>query len=209
MLRNHAPLLLAAALLAAGCTPTNSRPAAAPSATRPNHAGQSLWHLIDENGKTLTQLPDDDATVTAVRRTVVLHSGVVDNRDHRSITGSASQEFTFYSKGFADKLRSQRYDTKLSELFTSNRLVTRQTSIAWYRSTFPQDMTTAKVEMDSVIEFTSADQSYLKTNKFELNKPYTQHRTVSLTKTDGKWTIVGIEKDRLTQEAATIPKPTP
>ncbi|GGV29729.1 hypothetical protein GCM10010495_52390 [Kitasatospora herbaricolor] len=211
MLRRTAAPILAALLLSAGCSSAHTAPvppAAGTSAapTAPDHSGQSLWHVIDSNGNTVTQLGDDDPVVTAVRKTVVLHSGAVDNRDHRTIGESTTQEFTFYNKGFADQLRSQQYDTKLAALFTANHLTTRQVSIAWYRSTFPEDMTTAKVQMDSTIEFTEADPAYLSTNKFELNKPYTQHRTISLTKTGDTWTITAIEKNPL--EAPAPPKPT-
>ncbi|MEU3460680.1 hypothetical protein ABZ721_12075 [Streptomyces sp. NPDC006733] len=204
-----APLLLAAALLAAGCAPDHSTTAdSAAAPTPPGHSGQSLWHVIDADGKTITQLPDDDPVVTVVRKTVVLHSGAVDNRAYRTIADSAAQEFAFYNADFADALRAQHYDAGLADLFTTNHLATHQTDIAWYQSTFPKDMKTAKVEMDSTIEFTAADQSYLDTNKFELHRPYTQHRTVSLALAHGKWAIVAIEKGRLTRQAPTLPKPT-
>ncbi|MFD3533795.1 hypothetical protein [Streptomyces sp. NPDC058664] len=195
MFTRRASLPLVAVLFAAGCTTAATPGGTAP--TRADLSGQSLWHVIDKDGGTLTQLPDDDATVTAVRRTVVLHSGVVDNRDHRTIEESAAQEFTFYDKGFAGKLRSQQYEKKLAELFTGNALATRQTGVAWYKSTFPRDMTTAKVEMDTVITFTAADRNFLDSHKFALGKPYTQHRTVNLAKIAGKWTIVAIQKGPL------------
>ncbi|OKI25686.1 hypothetical protein [Streptomyces sp. CB03911] len=211
MLRRTAAPILAALLLTTGCSsaPTAPGPPAAGTSivpTAPDHSGQSLWHVIDSNGSTVTQLGDDDPVVSAVRKTVVLHSGAVDNRDHRTIGDSTAQEFSFYNQAFADQLRSQQYDTKLAALFTTNHLATRQVSIAWYQSTFPKDMTTAKVQMDSTIEFTAADPAYLSTNKFELNKPYTQHRTISLTKTGDTWTITAIEKNPL--EAPAPPKPT-
>lgn len=202
MLTRTAPLILAALLLTAGCSSAHTTPsppaAGTPAApTAPDHSGQSLWHVIDSNGSTITQLGDDDPIVTAVRKTVVLHSGAVDNRDHRTIGDSTTQEFAFYNQDFADQLRSQQYDTKLGALFTTNHLATRQVSIAWYQSTFPKNMTTAKVQMDSTIEFTEADPAYLSANKFELNKPYTQHRTISLTKSGDTWTITAIEKNPL------------
>ncbi|WP_030689243.1 hypothetical protein [Streptomyces globisporus] len=194
----RAVLLLAAALLAAGCTTTGT-PAKSP-APRADLSGQSLWHVIDEDGRTVRQLPDDDPTVTAVRKTVVLHSGVVDDRDHRTIEQSAQREFAFYSRDFAGELRSQQYEKKLSALFTDNGLATRQTGLAWYESTFPQDMTAAKVEMDTVITFTEADRPFLNASNLALDTPYTQHRTVSLAKTGGKWTIVAIQKGPLTPQ---------
>ncbi|GHH69080.1 hypothetical protein GCM10018781_27060 [Kitasatospora indigofera] len=207
MLRRTAPLILAALLLTAGCSSAHTAAGTPAAPTAPDHSGQSLWHVIDSNGSTVTQLGDDDPVVTAVRKTVVLHSGAVDNRDHRTIGDSTAQEFTFYNQDFADQLRSQQYDTKLAALFTTNHLATRQVSIAWYQSTFPKDMTTAKVQMDSTIEFTEADPAYLSANKFELNKPYTQHRTISLVRTGDTWTITAIEKHPLEAPVAP-PKPT-
>ncbi|MEU1425311.1 hypothetical protein [Kitasatospora sp. NPDC005751] len=203
-----AAALAVTALAATGCT-AGQVPAPAVRATTPqapDHSGQSLWHVIDTDGKTVSQLRDDDPVVTAVRKTVVLHSGTVDNRDHRTVTDSTAQEFAFYQRDFADQLRSKQYDTKLAALFTANHLVTHQVSIAWYVSTFPLDMATAKVQMDSTIEFTEADPAYLSANRLELNKPYAQHRTVSLARTGETWAITAIEKNPL--EAPALPKPT-
>ncbi|MET7760329.1 hypothetical protein ABZT27_37440 [Streptomyces sp. NPDC005389] len=152
-------------------------------------------------------MPDDDPVVTKVRKTAVLHSGVVDNRDHRTVGDSASKEYTFYDKGFADKLRKERYGEKLADLFTKNHLVTRQTSIAWYKSTFPADMRTAKVEMDTTIEFVAADPGYLEASKFALDTPYTQHRTLSLARSGDTWTIVAIQKGPLTPQEQAPLKP--
>ncbi|GAA4838454.1 hypothetical protein [Kitasatospora terrestris] len=194
---------LAAVLAAAGCTTAQPAP---PGPTVPDHSGQSLWHVIDADGKTIRQLPDDDPVVTAVRKTVVLHSGAVDNRDAAGIADSTTQEFTFYGTDFTASLRAQQYDTKLAALFTTNHLATRQVSIAWYQSTFPKDMTTAKVQMDATIEFTAADPGYLATSHLELNKPYTQHRSVSLAKQGDRWAIVAIDKNPL--EAQNPPVPT-
>lgn len=201
----RAVLLLATALLAAGCT-TAGTPAEPPS-PKADLSGQSLWHVIDKDGRTVRQLPDDDPTVTAVRKTVVLHSGVVDDRVHRTIEQSAQREFAFYSEEFADALRAQRYEEKLAALFTDNDLTTRQTGIAWYKSTFPQDMSTAKVEMDTVITFTEADRAFLDASKLTLHTPYTQHRTVSLTRAGGKWAISAIQKGPLAPQKKTPPKP--
>ncbi|MFJ6521590.1 hypothetical protein ACIQJ4_25440 [Streptomyces filamentosus] len=206
---NRRTVLLAlavTALSAAGCTtaPTTGLQTA-PRPTAPDHSGQSLWHVIDKNGKTVAQLPDDDPLVTTVRKTVVLHSGIVDNRDHRTVATSAAGEFAFYNKGFAASLDSQHYKTKLERLFTDNRLATRQTSLAWYKSTFPEDRTTAKVDMETTIEFTAGDAAYLKAKQLALHTPYTQRRTISLAKTGDRWLIVAIEKNPLTRQAKTLP----
>ncbi|WP_086823146.1 hypothetical protein [Streptomyces sp. NRRL B-24572] len=205
MNRRTALLALASAALMAGCTATPPTTAATHGPTAPDHSGQSLWHVIDGDGKTLTRLADDDPLVTAVRKTVVLHSGVVDNRDHRGIARSAADELDFYNKDFATKLRSQGYGGKLTELFTKNHLTTRQTAIAWYVSTFPRDRSTAKVSMESTIEFTTADPAYLKANDFSLDTPYTQRRTVSLARSGGRWLIVALEKEPLTRQVKTLP----
>ncbi|MFE2729310.1 hypothetical protein [Kitasatospora sp. NPDC059327] len=206
----RAVLATAALLAAAACTATHTdaTPSAASAAPQmPDHSGQSLWHVIDQDGKTLRQLPDDDPVVTAVRKTVVLHSGAVDNRDQQNLADSIQQDFTYYHPDFAAALRSQQYESKLTQMFTTNHLATRQLGVSWYQSTFHQDMTTAKVEMDATIAFTAADPAYLAANHFELNKRYTQHRTVSLTRTGDRWTITAIDKTPLAQAVAP-PKPT-
>ncbi|WP_121831000.1 hypothetical protein [Streptomyces sp. S1] len=207
MNRRTALLVLTVAALTTGCTAAPPTTSAVPGPTAPDHSGQSLWHVIDADGKTLTQLADDDPLVTAVRKTVVLHSGVVDNRDHRGIARSATNELDFYNDDFAASLRAQDYVDKLTELFTENHLTTRQTAIAWYRSTLPRDRSTAKVSMESTIEFTAADPSYLKANGLTLGTPYNQRRTVSLARTGGRWLIVAIEKEPLTKQAKTLPGP--
>ncbi|RKE23444.1 hypothetical protein [Streptomyces sp. TLI_171] len=207
MLRRTAPLLAAVVLSVAACTAQHPAPAATTGPRAPDHSGQSLWHVIDADGRTTAQLPDDDPVVTAVRKTVALHSGVVDNRDEHSIGDRTAQEFALYASEFADELRAQHYDTKVAELFGANHLATKQVSLAWYVSTFPEDMTTANVEMDSTIEFTTAAPGYLEKNGFALNTPYTQHRTVSLARSGDAWKITAIRKNPL--ESGAPPSPAP
>ncbi|WP_033216178.1 hypothetical protein [Kitasatospora phosalacinea] len=205
MLRRTALLLAAAVLSATACTAQDPAPATGRTTTTgpqaPGRSGQSLWHVIDADGRTTAQLPDDDPVVSAVRKTVVLHSGVVDNRDASGVADSAAQEFSFYAPAFAEQLRTQHYDTELAELFGAHHLATRQLGIAWYQSTFPRDLATAKVQMDSTIEFTAADPGYLADHGFELNKPYTQHRTLSLARAGDKWAITAIDKTPLQPDA--------
>ncbi|MFJ6464780.1 hypothetical protein ACIQM0_27765 [Streptomyces sp. NPDC091387] len=217
-----APAALAAALVLvlSGC---DSAPApapapvgaAAPASPTPQGgpptgpAGRSLWALIDDRGDTIRSLPDDDPDVTAVRRTVALHSAATDNRDHRALTdgvGGAEGEFGFYSPEFIRALKAQGYDRQLAVLYRTNRLTTHQVKTAWYRSTLYEDRATAKAEMDTVMEFTAATPGYLKKGGFALNTPYTQHRTVSLAKQGGKWKITAIRKSPLTK---TAPRPEP
>ncbi|MEU8626157.1 hypothetical protein [Streptomyces sp. NPDC048669] len=214
------PAALAAALVLvlSGC---DSAPAHAPTpagATAPaartpqggpptGPAGRSLWALIDDRGDTIRSLPDDDPDVTAVRRTVALHSAATDNRDHRTLadgTSSADDEFAFYTPEFTKQLKAQGYDRQLTALYRTNRLTTHQVKTAWYRSTLYKDRATAKAEMDTVMEFTAATPGYLKKGGFALNTPYTQHRSVSLAKQDGKWRITAIRKSPLTK---TAPRP--
>ncbi|MFD7426960.1 hypothetical protein ACFV6Z_07840 [Streptomyces sp. NPDC059818] len=220
-LRAALPAALAAALVLvlSGC---DAAPAPAPApagATAPaaspaprggpptGPAGRSLWALIDDRGDTIRSLPDDDPDVTAVRRTVALHSAATDNRDHRTLTdgtggaGSADSEFAFYSPEFTRQLKAQGYGRQLSALYRTNRLTTHQVKTAWYRSTLYKDRATAEAEMDTVMEFTAAAPGYLKKGGFALNTPYTQHRTVSLAKQGGKWKITAIRKSPLTKAA--------
>ncbi|WP_327337776.1 hypothetical protein OG693_18245 [Streptomyces sp. NBC_01259] len=205
------PAVLAAALVLAlsGCepAPAPAAPAAAPAAATPQGgpptgaAGRSLWALIDDRGDTIRSLPDDDPDVTAVRRTVALHSAATDNRDHRTVADGAESEFAFYAPGFGKQLKAQGYDRKLTALYRTNRLTTHQVKTAWYRSTLYEDRATATAEMDTVIEFTAAAPAYLKKGGFALNTPYTQHRTVSLAKRDGAWKITAIRKSPMTKAA--------
>ncbi|WP_326698096.1 hypothetical protein OG909_12550 [Streptomyces sp. NBC_01754] len=192
----------------AAASPAGRSPQAGGPPTGP--AGRSLWTLIDDKGATVATLPDDDPDVAAVRKAVALHSGTTDNRDHRSVTGSpdgtggtggTEDEFTFYSPEFVQALEGQGYGARLASLFRDNKLATRQVKTAWYRSTIYQDRKTAKADMDSVIEFTAATPGYLKKGGFALNTPYTQHRTVSLAKQDGRWKITGIQKSPMVKES--------
>ncbi|MEV7640980.1 hypothetical protein AB0O32_13685 [Streptomyces rubiginosohelvolus] len=195
-----------------GCDsgPTDSAPAPGPSATGPaprggpptGSASRSLWTLIGEKGATVKHLPDDDPDVTAVRRTVALHSGVADNRDAATIEASTREELAYLSEEFRKLLERERYAPSLTGLFRQNALATRQTKIAWYRSVVHEDRKNAKVEMDSVIEFTKARPSYLEKGGFTLQTPYTQHRTISLIKRNGHWQISAIEKTPLTKPEA-------
>ncbi|MFC9468370.1 hypothetical protein [Streptomyces coelicoflavus] len=204
-----AVLAAALVLLLSGC---DSRPAdppapvkaAEPSAGGPptGPSGRSLWTLIGDRGETLETLPDDDPDVVAVRKAVALHSATTDNRDHRSITRSTEEEFAFYASEFAESLEKQGYGPRLDRLFRTNELATRQVNTAWYRSTIYRNRATAKAEMDSVLEFTTATPDYLREGGFALNTPYTQHRTVSLAKRDGRWTITAIQKSPMVKGAS-------
>ncbi|QKW07524.1 hypothetical protein HUT18_15185 [Streptomyces sp. NA04227] len=203
------PALMASALLTTGCGDNSPDPRSATTASRSRPGGPptgdraaSLWSLIGEGGKDLGGLPDDDKDVAAVRKTVALHSGAVDNRGPGELPESLKTEYAYYTAEFRAALRTQDHDAQLTRLFRTNKLTTRQTKIAWYRSTLHTDRTTAKVEMDSVIEFTAATRDYLERGGFELRTPYTQHRTLSLVKRDGTWLIDRIDKTPLTRPSA-------
>ncbi|MCX4787449.1 hypothetical protein OG369_15030 [Streptomyces sp. NBC_01221] len=206
-----------AVLLVGGCdsAPSAPRTSTAPGAARGSAESggppsgpqnRSLWTLIDDRGKAVTALADDDPDVTAIRKTVVLHSGAVDNRDADSAETGVKAEFSFYSAEFERALDSQHYGTRVAALFHDNALATHQVKIAWYRSTVYRDRRTAKAEMDSVTEFTAGDSAYLKKHGLTLSTPYTQHRTLDLIKRDGTWVITGIRKTPLQRPA---PKPVP
>ncbi|MEU4746327.1 hypothetical protein AB0G02_38515, partial [Actinosynnema sp. NPDC023658] len=160
-----------------------------------------LWHVIDGKGEKIKGLPDDDSNVTAVRKVVALHSGVVDNRTPETVWDSVEHEFSFYHRDFVQRLDSEQYRDKLVRLFGDNALSTRQVSVAWYESTFHEGMRTAEVRMESTFEFTTASPDYLAANRFELNKPYTQRRTVSLSLEGDTWRIGMMEKEPLTKSA--------
>ncbi|WP_436497185.1 hypothetical protein [Actinokineospora sp. HUAS TT18] len=197
-----AALAVTAALTACGANPTPPSPQ--PSSTAPSVAqrNEHLWHVLDDNGNRERDLPDDDPAVAEVRKLVVLHSGVTDNRAPDNVTASVAAEFGYYHPAFVDDLRAQKYDTKLVDLFTANGLATRQVSIAWYESTFSKNMTTATAQFETTFEFTAANPAYLTANQFALNEPYTQRRTISLTRSGSTWQISRIEKDRLTRVEA-------
>ncbi|MFD7620935.1 hypothetical protein [Streptomyces sp. NPDC059802] len=193
---------------APGDTPTSATSTDGSSQGGPptGSAGRSLWSLIGDKGETIQTLPDDDPDVVAVRKAVALHSGTTDNRDHRSVTDSTDAEFAFYSPEFVKALKRQGYAAQLASLFRDNKVTTRQVKTAWYRSTLYKDRATAKAEMDTVIEFTAAAPGSLKKGGFALNTPYTQHRTISLAKQDGRWRITAIQKTPLTKDTS---RPTP
>lgn len=206
-----AVLPAALVLLLTGCdsTPPSQQAASTRAESSPapdggpptGAAAESLWSLIDGRGKTIRVLPDDDPDVTAVRKAVALHAAVTGNRDFRSVTTSVGDEFSFYAPAFTERLRAEGYETRLTAFFRTNKLATRQANTAWYRSTVFEDRTTAKVEMDTVIEFTAGDPGYLKKGGFSLKMPYTEHRSVDLAKVKGRWVITAIDKSPLTRPA--------
>ncbi|MER6118667.1 hypothetical protein E6R60_32765 [Streptomyces sp. A0642] len=165
---------------------------------------RSLWTLIGADGETIETLADDDRDVSAIRRTVVLHSGTVDGRSSASVAESVKKELTFYGTEFRKSLDAQNYGTKVTAFFRDNALATRQRKVAWYRSTVYRDRRTAKAEMDTVFEFTAGDPAYLKKGGLAVGIPYTEHRTVNLAKRDGTWVITGIRRTPLERPA---PKP--
>ncbi|MEU9093513.1 hypothetical protein [Streptomyces sp. NPDC048428] len=199
-----------AVLLFSGCDSGTTGPDPAPSPaarqggppTGPEN--RSLWTLIGTDGETVGTLADDDPDVTAIRRTVVLHSGTVDDRSSASVTESVKSEFAFYGAEFRKALEAQGYGTKVTTLFRDNALATRQEKVAWYRSTVYRDRRTAKAEMDTVFEFTAGDPAYLKKGGLAVGTPYTEHRTVNLAKQGGTWVITGIRRTPLERPA---PKP--
>lgn len=196
-----------AVLLFSGCASGTAAPDASHSpGTR--QAGppagpenRSLWTLIGAKGETLETLADHDPDVTAIRRTVVLHSGTVDDRSGASAEESVRSEFAFYSPEFAEALEAQSYGTKVAALFQDNALATHQQKVAWYRSTVYRDRRTAKAEMDAVFEFTAGDPAYLKKGGLALRTPYTEHRTLNLAKQGGTWVITGIRRTPLERPA--------
>lgn len=206
LVRHIRPTLVAATLVLAlvACDAeqqTSEAPAGGPASPSAQQAGppagsggQSLWTLIGSGGRTVRQLPDDDPDVAAIRRTVVLQSGASANRSHRDAAASVDKEFAFLSDEFARSLKKKGFDTALADLYEANGLNTRQTQVAWFRSTVHEDRETAEAVMDSVIEFTEGDQDYLRQRGLALRKPYTEHRKVSLVKTGGQWKISAIKK---------------
>lgn len=214
-LRPAARLVLPALalLLASGCdaggpdaahspaTPQAGPPATAQAGPPTGPENRSLWTLIGDGGESLETLADDDPDVTAIRRTVVLHSGTVDDRSSTSVAGSVKSEFAFYGAAFRKSLEAQDYGAEVTALFRDNKLATRQEKVAWYRSTVYRDRRTAKAEMDTVFEFTAGDPGYLKRGGLAVGTPYTEHRTVSLAKQGGTWVITGIRRTPLERPA--------
>ncbi|MBC6451029.1 hypothetical protein [Actinokineospora xionganensis] len=183
--------------LFSGCSPTPAAPGTHAAGGPPQ--GQSLWKLVDAAGAVVATVPDDDPDVAAVRKTVVLHSGVVDNRDSASVAAAVRDEFSFYDNGFIKQLQDKGYLSSVTGMFQSNGLRTRQVAVAWYESTLLRERTSAKVQMESTIEFTAAEPAYLAGQQLALNTPYLQRRSISLAKVDGTWKITGIEKYPLTR----------
>lgn len=200
-------LTIAVLLLAiAGCDTTPAPPAGSSidvhteASRQADRQRQTLWTVIDSNGANQASLPDDHPEVSAVRELTLRHTAIVDNRDHHTITASVRNEYRCYEPGFVAKLRSQAYEDKLITLYTGNHLQTRQVSISWYASTFDTEFTTARANIDSIFEITTADPAYLEKNQLKLGTRYTQHRTIDLIKRDGGWLISNIDKQRLTRD---------
>ena len=191
--------LIRAVLAAVAVLVLTACAATPPEAAHHVPVDRTLWHVIDDRGTPITGLADDDPTVTAVRKTVTLHSGAVDNRDSATVDSALSAEYGFYAANLVTDLTTQNHRQRTIDLFTENNLTTTQTSVAWYQSTFYKDMRTAKVTMESTIKFTTASKSFLAKNDLALNTPYTQRRTVSLTREGDAWKITAIEKFPLTK----------
>lgn len=204
---NLAAACLAVTLLPlAGCRDTTGAYGApAPSVSAPPKgppSGQSLWHLVDGNGRTGQALPDSDPDVAAIKALVAAQSAVVDHRSGRTVALSAAKENVFYTTRLATELRSAGYYGRVTSLFQDNGLSTEPVDIGWYASTIGSNRTSAQVVMDSTFEFATAKSAYLKANGLATNTAYTQHRVIGLRKVDGKWLIDSLRKYPLTRKPA-------
>jgi len=181
----------------AGSSPAQSpSPAALSPTIRP---GQSIWHLAKSDGTAGASVPDD-ADVQAVQKAVALHTRTVDQRSATNVASSVAQEETFYTKAFTTALGRNDYAGKTKNLFTTSQLETRSLAIAWYVSTLSPDRNTAHAEIDATFDFVHAEPGFLSTNQFALNKPYPQHRTLTLVKEGNRWLINDITKQPLTRK---------
>ena len=172
-----------------------------PAALSPTiQPGQSIWHLAKSDGTAGASVPDDDPDVQAAQKVVALHTRTVDQRSATNVASSVAQEETFYTKTFTTALSRNDYAGKTKNLFTTSQLETRSLAIAWYVSTLSPDRKTAHAEIDATFDFVRAEPGFLSTNQFALNKPYTQHRTLTLVKEGNRWLINDITKQPLTRK---------
>ncbi|MBO9704262.1 MAG: hypothetical protein J7474_01925 [Arthrobacter sp.] len=212
-MRTHisaAAILIAAtsALCITACSPTAPTGASSAPAQSPSPAplsptiqpGQTIWHLAATDGTAGSSVPDDDPDVQAAQKAVALHTRTVDERSAQNVASSVAQEETFYTRAFTSALGRNDYATKTKNLFTASQLETRSLAIAWYVSTLTPDRKTAHAEIDATFEFVHAGPGFLRTNQFALNKPYTQHRTLTLVKEGSRWLINDITKQPLTRK---------
>lgn len=152
---------------------------------------QTLWSVMDQEGKKVKSLSNDHPDVIAVKKLVEGHGKVVDNRDYQSI--NTKDEYAFYVTPFVDELK-KGYEEKLYEMYKGNKINLIQTSFSWYEMTFSSEYETARVVVESELEITEASQDYLNENQLKLHTPYQQQRTMDLLKEGDTWKISSINK---------------
>ncbi|MCD9022646.1 hypothetical protein [Cohnella silvisoli] len=153
---------------------------------------QTLWFVIDENGKKLRNLPDDDPEVMGVNKLMVLHSDVVDNLNYRSL--NVKDEFRFYSQGFKEQLNQEGYPQVLLLMYKDNEIVLKLNRLAWYEMAFHRNFKTARLKTESEIVIERCSQEYMDKYKLKLGQAYVQPRIVDLVKEGSEWKIARIDK---------------
>jgi len=196
-----------AIVLTAGCQAggTNNGPDLKEEARKQaERAGQTLWIVIDEDGNTINNLPDDHPEVLAVREIVEAHAEIIDNRSPSG--ANAEDEYSFYTDAFIRQLQDQKYAQALRAMYAGSRIEIRKQSLAWYEMAFYQDMKTVRVKTESEFELAASSDDYLEKYGLILGQVYKQPRIVDLIKEGSEWKIAKIEKAPLEMKSSRSPQ---
>lgn len=155
-------------------------------------SSQSLWFVIDEQGKRLENLPSDSSDVEAVNSVITKHSDVVDNFDYHNL--KEGDELAFYAEPFINSLKQVNYTQALQNMYRNNKIVIEQNQLAWYEMAFYKDMKTVRVKTESEIVIKECSEDYLEQHKLKKNQVYSQARIVDLQKENEIWKITKIDK---------------
>ncbi|WP_068775040.1 hypothetical protein [Paenibacillus sp. FJAT-26967] len=193
-------ILIAVVLLAVmgtmltGCTPEKRTSEAQKQADR---AAQTLWHVKDAGGNAAESVADDHPDVIAVRKLLIMHANVINNRSYKNL--QPEEELAYYTETFRSNL-GKRYQDGLKELYAQQQIEIKQRNLAWYDITFSADYRLAQAKVEDEFEFVASEPQYLAQRKLSLGKFYKQQRVVDLVKEGNAWRIADMKKSPLTED---------
>lgn len=159
---------------------------------------QTLWQLLDSEGKPEKYLSDEDKNVKAVRTIVEEHHKLVDNRSGQSL--NCQEEFKLYAPDFKGQLEVNQYEEALNKMYKDNQMAIEAGNLTWFVSTFNEAVSTCKVTIDADFKITKCNQEYLDTNELDLNTEYVEQRIIYLEKEKGEWFITNITKSAINKK---------
>ncbi|MVO98249.1 hypothetical protein [Paenibacillus lutrae] len=180
--------------LLAGCTPAENISEARKQAER---AAQTLWHVKDAEGNLAGSVADDHPDVIAVRKLLIMHANVINNRSYKTL--QPEEELAYYTETFRSNL-GKRYQDGLKELYAQQQIEIKQRNLAWYDITFSADYRLAQAKVEDEFEFVASEPQYLAQRKLSLGKFYKQQRVVDLVKEGNAWRIADMKKSPLTDD---------